>query len=303
MTGLLHRLARHTGVPLLPHASSLIPAANPTAVSTWATSISEWLAQGSLHLAIGGSPSSHTLDEDLQSFFTRHDSPLPPNVLASFHASSLHYVGDILCPTSRGPCWIQIPPVPTLLLDFSLPPTPPPTHLHFSLALRPFQCWLLRDQQRVLEIIGRSTSDLHSIYVRYWLPPHRSNREVSRAPLFQLGASLLLDPNTLSRGAASDIALLDDTLYLAIARDSTRIILSGDIPCASLSGVRRQILALVPLQHPPSPLSSPLDLPLNNTLSFSFSISQPSLSKLPALQKMYFSVINGSYSGTSSFHA
>ena len=37
---------------------------------------------------------------------------------------------------------------------------------------------------------------------------------------------------------------------------------------------------------------------LNNTLSFSFSISQPSLSKLPALQKMYFSVINGSYSGT-----
>ena len=258
MTGLLHRLARNAGAPLRPNiASSLLPdSIGPS--PTWATCLSEWLAQGSLHLTIGGNPSSHTLDESLSSYFARHDSPLPPQVLTSYYASSLHTVDDKLIPTSQGPAWLQIPSDPTLLLDFSLPLIPPPTHLQLSLSLRPFQCWLLRSQQRVVEILGRSVSNPSSISVRYWLPAHPSHRPISRTPPFRQGSSLHLDPATFSRGASSDTSLLDDTLWSDIAIDSTRIILSGDIPCASRSGVRRQILAMVPFPRPPLPLSSPL---------------------------------------------
>ena len=49
MTGLLHRLARNTGAPLRPNtASSLLPV-SICSPPTWATCLSEWLAQGSLH--------------------------------------------------------------------------------------------------------------------------------------------------------------------------------------------------------------------------------------------------------------
>ena len=302
MEGLLSRAARYADSPLCPGRFSPLLPPTPGAPSTWSSSVVAWLAQASLSLATGGIPAIHTWDETLASYFSRAEHPLPPTVLSSFHASSLHHIDDILTFSPHGVQWLTIPSVPSLLLDFSLPPIPPPTHLPPSLSLRPFQCWLLRDQDRVVELLGRATHSPTQLYVRYWLPPRpllatpptRLTRHTPAA--YQIGQFLHLDPLTHSRGAATDILLDEADIMQAIHPALTRIILSGDLPRPRGLGVQRQILYVVVYTAPPRPFPSP-DLP-----SRPFSLPHP-LRLLPqhfdSMRDMRI-FTDGSYSRTTA---
>ena len=179
MQGLLSRVARHAGRPLRPGIAMPLPKPLLSAPPTWASSLVDWLAQASLSLSPGGASGTDTEDEPIDSYFIRAGHPLPPHTLSSLHASSLHYLGDILLPSPTGPQWLHIPAVPTLLLDFTLPPIPPPSHYPLSLSLRPFQCWLIQSQGRAVEVLGRSSSAPEHLYVRFWNQP-QSNIATSR---------------------------------------------------------------------------------------------------------------------------